>query len=131
MHPALMLLLTTVSSVHHQISVKNFTAQLRGWICLDMTSPACCKAGPPVVSNYVAQGDTQMLGDMEVYTINEGKGPAIIVIYDIFGFSPQLQQASEIRPLTIQHATRPKTDNRSIIALCTYKFVHLHAQAAV
>ncbi|KAG5188506.1 Alpha/Beta hydrolase protein [Tribonema minus] len=59
-----------------------------------MASPACCKAGPPISSDYEPKGTIATIGDQEVYF--SGSGPrAICIVYDIFGLSPQAKQVCD------------------------------------
>ncbi|CBJ30749.1 conserved unknown protein [Ectocarpus siliculosus] len=60
-----------------------------------MASAACCAAGPPVACDYTPKGTISKIGDVDTYFV--GSGPkALVVVYDIFGFSPQLKQVCDM-----------------------------------
>lgn len=54
----------------------------------------CCAAGAPVSINYTAQGSVQELGGVPCYITGNSKDAAIVGIYDIFGFSPQVKRST-------------------------------------
>lgn len=49
----------------------------------------CCAAGAPVSIDYTPQGSVQELGGVPCYVTGDSE-VAIVGIYDIFGFSPQV-----------------------------------------
>lgn len=51
----------------------------------------CCAAGAPVSLEYTPKGKYEQIGDMQVYITGEENRKAIISVYDIFGFSNQVQ----------------------------------------
>lgn len=50
----------------------------------------CCAAGAPVSIDYSPTGSVQELGGVPCYVTGESQDAALIGIYDIFGFSPQV-----------------------------------------
>ncbi|GBF94598.1 hypothetical protein Rsub_06713 [Raphidocelis subcapitata] len=58
----------------------------------------CCAAGAPVSFEYAPKGKVETLaGDLEAYVAEGTKPAAILVVYDIFGYSdfPQIKQVSD------------------------------------
>ncbi|CAM9404270.1 unnamed protein product [Discosporangium mesarthrocarpum] len=59
-----------------------------------MASSACCDAGPPIVSDYEPKGIISNVNGTDTYLI--GSGPqAIVIVYDVFGFTPQAKQVCD------------------------------------
>lgn len=65
-----------------------------------LTCPACCKL-PPVQTEYSPKGDYTELAGLKTYSAGpEDAKEAILVVYDIFGLSPQILQGAS-RPVLV------------------------------
>jgi len=65
---------------------------------------ACCSL-PPVEADYTPKGSYETLGDLKSYTIgpdsDSAKG-AILMVYDIFGFSNQILQGDYLISIKVK-----------------------------
>lgn len=60
-------------------------------------SKACCTVPPVVAENYTPKGDYKTLDGLKTYVTGPATADtAILVIYDIFGFFPQIIQGADI-----------------------------------
>ncbi|KAF2430405.1 hypothetical protein EJ08DRAFT_679211 [Tothia fuscella] len=65
------------------------------------SSEACCTI-PPVSATYTPKGDSPTIASLRTYRTGPSTAKtAIILIYDVFGFSPQIQQGADL----LAHAT--------------------------
>jgi len=61
---------------------------------IKLTAPACCKL-PPVEAEYSPKGSYEKINGYKTYVTGpEDSDKAIVAIYDIFGFSPQILQGA-------------------------------------
>lgn len=63
-----------------------------------LTSTACCSL-PPVQAEYTPKGSYGKLGGIKSYGVGPtDTGKAILVVYDVFGYSPQILQGECVDP---------------------------------
>ncbi|WRT65468.1 uncharacterized protein IL334_002411 [Kwoniella shivajii] len=56
----------------------------------------CCRL-PPVQAEYTAKGTYTTIGDLKTYAVGpEDAKIAVVIVYDIFGFSPQATQGADL-----------------------------------
>ncbi|KAL0631268.1 hypothetical protein Q9L58_009867 [Maublancomyces gigas] len=62
-----------------------------------MASKACCKIPPVVIEGYTPKGTYSDLGGLNTYvTGDKDAKTAVIAVFDIFGFTPQIIQGADI-----------------------------------
>ncbi|WVQ94440.1 hypothetical protein IAU59_001519 [Kwoniella sp. CBS 9459] len=61
-----------------------------------MSSHACCNL-PPVQAEYTPKGSYITHGDLKTYAVGpEDAKAAVLIVYDIFGYSPQILQGADL-----------------------------------
>lgn len=60
---------------------------------------ACCSQIPPVQAEYSPKGSYTTINGLKAYTIGpEDAKVSVLVVYDVFGYSPQILQGKSCFP---------------------------------